>query len=282
MMGDALLRSGHYRSADSCYHVMYEIDESFDSLRRLARQKELFGEFDEAIAFLDRAIAEAKDWASNTDLAGAHAELARMFYSRGFVDAALENIDSSLVLAPDNVSHLAMKADILRVKGLTTESDRIYRRLPTLSPNPYYKTALARVHLRRGDHAGADSLIKIAIDEYDRLSLKYASINATRYIEFLLDFGIGLDKALELAYARSRKRRDIYSYELLAWAYYKNAQYDLAWSAISLALRRQATDPRVVYRAAVIARAAGKDEKYRIFEKRSHALNPIAAKMYGG
>ena len=97
----------------------------------------------------------------------------------------------------------------------------------------------------------------------------------------LLAFDIDREKALSLAYAHSRKRRDIYAYELLAWAYYKNGQYDLAWSSIGMGLRRQATDPRVVYRASLIAKAAGKNDRYQVFTERSRELNPLAAEMYG-
>jgi tetratricopeptide (TPR) repeat protein len=279
LMGDAFLSSGHYRSADSCYHIMYGVDEGFESLKRIARWSEEFGEFGEAIAYMDRALADAKKNASRRDVGDLYAQLAGIFFARGFVDAALENIDSSLALSPDVVPRVAMRADMLRVKGLAAESDRIYERLPSLSPHPFYKTTLARAYNRRGEHARADSLVRIAADEYDKLGLKYHSVIARRYIEFLLD--IDPKKALALAYAQSRKHRDIYSYELLAWAYYKNGQYDLAWSSIALGLRRRATDPRVVYRASLIAKAARKDDRYQVFSERSRELNPLAPVMYG-
>jgi tetratricopeptide (TPR) repeat protein len=281
LMGDAFISSGHYRSADSCYHIMYQVDEGFVSLMRIARWSEKFGEFGEAIAYMDRALADAKKNASNRDVSDAYAQLAGIFFARGFVDAALENIDSSLAISPDVVPRIAMRADILRVKGLAAESDRIYERLPDLSPHPFYKTKLARVYNGRGERTRADSLVRVAADEYDELSLKYHSVIARRYIEFLLDFDIDAKRALALAYAQSRKQRDIYSYELLAWAYYKNGQYDLAWSSIGLGLRRRATDPRVVYRASLIAKAAGKDDRYRVFSERSRELNPLAPAMYG-
>lgn len=280
VMGDAFFESGHYRSADSCYAVMYELDEGFDSLRRIARGKALFGEFEEAIALIDRAIDGAEDWASQRDLAGAYAQIAGIFYTHGFVDAALENIDQSLALFPGSVPNLSLRADILRVKGLVVESDQLVERLTGLSPHPLYITKLARVYTRRGDQARADSLVNVALDGYDRLTLKYYSIIVRCYVEFLLDFEIDVAKALRLAHTQSRKRRDIHSYELLAWAYYKNGDYDLAWSSIGLALRQGTTDPRLVYRAAVIAKAAGKEDKYRTFQERAHDLNPMAATMY--
>lgn len=281
VMGDAFLFSGHYRSADSCYYIMYQVDEGFGSLKRIARWSERFGEFGEALAYMDRAIADAKTRGSRRDISDLFAQLAGAFYSRGFLDAALENIDSSLALSPNAVPRIALRADILRVEGETVESDRIYEQLSSLSPHPYYKTQLARVYNRRGEHARADSLVRIAEDEYDKLSMKYYSVIARRYIEFLLDFDIDREKALSLAYAQSRKRRDIYAYELLAWAYYKSGQYDLAWSSIGMGLRRQATDPRVVYRASLIAKAAGRNDRHEVFVERSRELNPLAAEMYG-
>jgi len=281
MMGDAFLHGGRYRSADSCYYVMYEVGEGFESLKRIALWNERFGELGEAIAYMDRAIADARERASRRDVGDLYAQLAGIFYARGFADAALENIDSSLTLSPGVVPRMALRADILRVKGLTAASDQIYERLPELSPHPYYKTLLARACNQRGDYVRADSLVRIAVDEYEALSLQYLSVVVERYIECLLDFDIDREKALSLAYAQSRKRRDIYAYELLAWAYYKNEQYDRAWSAVALGLRGQATDPRVVYRASLIANAAGEDERYQVLSERSNRLNPLAAVMYG-
>jgi len=281
LMGDAFLASGHYRSADSCYHVMYEMDDGFESLRRIALWKERFGDFDEALATIDQAIDAAGDWASDRDVARLYADLAAMFYAHGFVDEAIDNVDRSLELLPGAVPRIALRADMLRVKGLTAESDKIFESLPNLSPNPFYKTLLARVHTRRGEKAEADLLVAAALDNYDKLSLKYFSVIARRYVEFLLEFNIDPAKALKIAYGQSRKRRDMYSYELLAWAYYKNQNYDLAWSSIGLALRRKATDPRVVYRASVIAKAAGRADKHRLFSERARDMNPLAEEIYG-
>jgi tetratricopeptide (TPR) repeat protein len=280
-MGDAFLQGGHYRSADSCYHVMYEVDERFESLRRMALWNERFGDFGEAVAYMDRAIADARQSASSDELSDLYAQLAGMFHARGFVEAALQNVDSSLALWPGVVPRIALRADLLRIKGWTAESDRIYEKLPSLSPHPHYKALLARVCVRRGQHARADSLVSIAADEYRSLSSKYYSVIARRYVEFLLEFDIDRERALSLAYAQSRNRRDIYGYELLAWAYYKNGQYDRAWSSIALGLRRQATDPRVTYRASLIAKAAGKDDRYQVLSERWTQLNPLAAVMYG-
>jgi len=280
LMGDAYLLSGHYRRADSCYHVMYGIDDGFESLRRLARWSELFGDFDEGIAMMDRAIAVSADWASDRDVAAAQAQLARMFFERGYLDAARDNLDRSLKRSPNVVSHLALKADMMRVAGEAQAADSLIETLAVRSPNPYYKGELARVYLRDGRHESADSLIALALDEYDALELKYGGVIAPRYVRFLLDFDIDTEKAVGLAYRLSRNQRDIYGYELLAWAYYKNGQYDRAWSSIALALRRGAVDPRVVYRASLIAKAAGMDEKHARFKERAEALNPMAALLY--
>jgi tetratricopeptide (TPR) repeat protein len=260
---------------------MYEMDDGFESLRRIALWNERFGNFDEALAMIDQAINIADDWASDRDVASLYADLAAMFYAHGFVDEAIDNIDRSLELVPGVVPRIALRADMLRVRGMTAESDKIFESLPNLSPHPFYKTLLARVLTRRGEEAGADSLVAVALDEYDRLTLKYFSVIARRYVEFLLEFNIDPAKALKIAYGQSRKRRDLYSYELLAWAYYKNQKYDLAWSSIGLALRRKATDPRVVYRASVIAKAAGRPDKHRVFTERTREMNPLAEEIYG-
>lgn len=282
IMGDAFLYTGHYRDADSCYHLMYEIDDGFHSLLRLAGRDELYGHFDDAIAGLDRAIAGAKTWASGRDLATAYARLAAIFFAHGYMEAAMQNIDESLSQFPGVVPRLGMKAEMLRVSGQTTEAITILSELTERSGNPVYMASLARLYRDQGKENDVKSVVAAALEEFSQLELEYHSVIARPYVEFLLAFKIDQARALEMAFALSRHQRDIYGYELLAWAYYKNEQYDRAWSSISLALRREATDPRVLYRAALIARANGMEDKYRAFEKRALEANPLATVMYDG
>ncbi|MDH3215952.1 MAG: hypothetical protein OEN01_06615 [Candidatus Krumholzibacteria bacterium] len=282
MLGDAFLESGKYRSADSCYQVMYRLDEGFASLRRIAREKTMFGSFEEAVEYLDRAIAETERGdIADRDVGDAHAQLAQLFFAHGYIEAALESSGRSLVYLPGRARYLALRADILRVSGRPVEAEQIYAKLASLSPHPFYKSMLARFYASRGEHVSADSLVQLAVAGYDKWSVEYFDLIARCYIEFLLDWDIEPERALELAQSEKKKRRDIYVYELLARAYKANQQYDLAWSSISLALRKRTTDPRIVYRASVIAKAAGRDEKYDTFADRSLQLNPLAARIYG-
>jgi tetratricopeptide (TPR) repeat protein len=65
-------------------------------------------------------------------------------------------------------------------------------------------------------------------------------------------------RALELAQAELEVRRDIYTYDALAWALYKNHKYQEADEAMAKALRFHSPEPNFYMHARLIAQALGR------------------------
>ncbi|MEJ2720172.1 MAG: hypothetical protein P8181_03400 [bacterium] len=218
LAGDAYMDLGRYRSADSCYYKMYEMNPDSKSQMRLARRMFDLGDFDVAVRHMEAAIDDARTRGESgyPVFADAQVRLGRMYLSRGDWDAAMSRADSSLAVVPGYGAALELKAEIYYYRRTFVDSRKMYERL-----------------------------------------------------------------AQQLAYEESRQRRDVYTYDLLAWAYFKNKNYNLAWSSIALALRNEAKHPRIIYHAAVIAKAAGKKEKYETYAAKVRKLNPRFEAMYG-
>ena len=91
---------------------------------------------------------------------------------------------------------------------------------------------------------------------------------------FLLDH----DRRVPEVYAKIRAeletRRDVYGYDLLAWALYKQGRHGEASVAMDSALAQGTEDASILFHAGMIARAANRPEQARQLLERALAVNP--------
>ena len=282
IQGDAFQELGKYRSADSSYYAMYTFDQGFHSMLRIAREEFLLRDYDKALSFIDEGIEKGKgEELEPHELAAGYLQLGEMLLARGYLEPALRNVEYTLTLRPEWASALAVKVRLLRIQRRYGEAVNVCRRLVAISHHPRYTAMLARLYKDLDRQATADSLVQVAEAQFDTLARDFAERTRRDRVEFYLEWNLEPEKALRLASQESRKRRDPGAYSLLAWAYYRNGNYDLAWSSIALALRRGVQHPEFFYRAAVIAKAAGKLDKYQTFAKKLRDITPNFEEVYG-
>ena len=301
ILGDAFMDLGKYRDADSCYTRMYHVGQGLRSRMRMARWEFEVGDPDSALARMKEAIEigenevnpvggwvlqdAAREKESEEDarrnLADAYVRQGTMLLSRGRWDEALSSAEKSLAAVPGFVPALALKADLLRLDRKYGESAVIYQRLIAASEDPGFKSALAKVYAERSRTPTAARLVREAKREYKARLAKFTKATRSEYAAFLLDWSLDPDEALALAYEESRRRRGVGSYDLLARAYYRKRQHDLAWSSIGLALRSGTQNPRVLYHAALIAKANGDEVKRKSYAEKARQMNPKCDRQYG-
>jgi tetratricopeptide (TPR) repeat protein len=91
---------------------------------------------------------------------------------------------------------------------------------------------------------------------------------------FLLDHDRDVARVLREARTDIQSRRDVYGYDLLAWASYKSGRIEDARSAATAALSQGTEDATLFYHAGMIATAAGDSTAGRSLLARALALNP--------
>jgi tetratricopeptide (TPR) repeat protein len=91
---------------------------------------------------------------------------------------------------------------------------------------------------------------------------------------FYADHDIHLEQALELARKEFEVRHDIYTWDALAWALYKNSQPEQAAAAMTEALRLDTKDPLLMFHAGMIYGRLGDSKKAADYLHRAIALNP--------
>ena len=116
--------------------------------------------------------------------------------------------------------------------------------------------------------------------QYDTVELiaKLAAFNRQVYnrdlVIFYADHDIKIVEGLELARAEFAVRKDIYGYDALAWALYKNGLYDEAAEAIAEAMKFGTQDPNLYYHAGMIYNKLGEKKSAREHLERALKLNP--------
>jgi tetratricopeptide (TPR) repeat protein len=89
---------------------------------------------------------------------------------------------------------------------------------------------------------------------YDLYTIQKDPKNAQRNLALIFaDHDWHLDRALELATGELDVRKDIYSYDALAWALYKNKKFAEADGAMAKALKMGTPEPAFYYHAEQIA-----------------------------
>jgi tetratricopeptide (TPR) repeat protein len=99
---------------------------------------------------------------------------------------------------------------------------------------------------------------------------------------FYADHDIKLDQALALAHKEFEVRHDIYTWDALAWALYKNGKYQEASDASEHALRPGTRDALLFFHAGMIASRLGQTSQAKERLQTALSINPGFHVIYAG
>ena len=140
-------------------------------------------------------------------------------------------------------------------------------------PRPATLAALGDLYSRIGEKG-------LAQRQYDTVELiaRLAAMNELAYGRelalFYADHDIKLVEALELATNELAVRNDIYGYDALAWALYKNDRPEEAAAAIAKAMELGTKDANLYFHAGMIHYDLGDRELARRYLEQALELNP--------
>ncbi|MDP9339686.1 MAG: tetratricopeptide repeat protein [Acidobacteriota bacterium] len=93
---------------------------------------------------------------------------------------------------------------------------------------------------------------------------------------------MNLVRSLELARKEFEVRHDIYTWDALGWALYKNGKFQEAAETMSQALKLHTKDAILFFHAGMIYQALGQNSDARDFLVQALAINPRFHVMYSG
>ena len=263
-LGDALVEMGDYDGAAEAYQKMVTLRPDLASYNRAAWFRFLSGDMKGAIDIMGKAINAGSPSSENT--AWCLVELGHLYLKNGQADEAEKAYAAAVKVFPGYHPGYAGMGRAQAAKGQFKAAIASYERAQASTPLPDYAAALYDLYTIQKDSKNAQRQLEM-IDVIDQINKTSGEVTNRNVALIFADHDWHVDRALELATAELDVRRDIYSYDALAWALYKNKKFAEADSAMSKALRMGTPEPAFYYHAEQIARANGKAKEADEFRR---------------
>jgi tetratricopeptide (TPR) repeat protein len=272
VLGDARLEVGRYAEAEAAYARMGTGDLYADSRR--AGLRSLRGDVEGAIADLERAVAAGRSAGQPAEsVAWVEWELGTVHFGQGRLEAAAAAYQAALATLPRYYRALAGLAQVRTAQGRHEEARVLYEQAIATVPQPDYVAALGDLLLLMGHPVAARRQYDL-VEHIGRLSAANRVLYNRELATFYADHDLKPDQALELARRELDVRRDVYAYDLLAWALYRNGRLDEAQAAMREALRQGTRDARLHFHAGLIAWGRGDRQAAAAHLAEALTINP--------
>ena len=273
-IGDAQLELGNYSDAAVAYRTLNEKNPRPSVDSRLARLTWLQGNPDKALALMQQAVDESTQAGlSGENLAWYHFQLGELYFNTGQLEKADTQYSAALDAFNNYYLALAGRGKVRAAQGDYDKAIAFYEQAVRIIPQPDLLAALGDLYTLTDDSAKAKH-------EYDTVEFigKLQAINQVIYNRqlalFYANHNIKVDESLNLAQKEITTRKDIYAYDTLAWALYKNGRYSEAADAIKLAMKLGTRDALLYYHAGMIYEALGDDDLARTMLSQALKINP--------
>ena len=248
---DLEFQHGHYREAETGYVGAIEAERSWGGLGRLAYFRSKMGDFEDA----DRLYREAEDELTAKEMRSyAWLEVQRGFlaFRQGAYSAARSHYDRADRAYPGYCLVDEYKAELLGAEGRYAEAIEMFQELAFTSDRPDLQQAIAELYEFAEQADAARHWQNKALDGY----LQSAQRGEVHYYHHLADYyaDVAQDGAAAVTWARAdlQLRENFATQAALAWAHYRNAEFDGARGWIDRALASGVADAHLLFRAAKI------------------------------
>jgi tetratricopeptide (TPR) repeat protein len=155
----------------------------------------------------------------------------------------------------------------------------LYQKAIAIVPMPTFVAELGDLYAKSGNQTEARK--QYALVEYIGLLGRINQVLHNRDLAlFYADHDMKLSEALDLAQKELEVRRDIYTWDALAWALYKNGKLTEAAEASGKALHFGTRDSLLLFHAGMIAEGLGQHEQARGELKQALEINPHFHPIY--
>jgi len=271
-LAEVALELGDYERAARLFSSIAGQTDKPTVAARVARWYEITGKADRARTILRRTSARL------TSVAGVPREQAAWFHYRvgelemraGRFESADSAFRRALSAFPDDYRALGALARLSAVREDWRTAVEYGARAVAIQLDPATLGTMSDAYAALGDsvqaRSFADAMAVSALSQPGSIHRAWGL--------FLLDHDRDVERVLAEARADLKVRRDVYAYDLLAWALYKAGRIAEARRASERALARGTEDPQLLHHGAVIATAAGDSAAATALLERALAINP--------
>jgi tetratricopeptide (TPR) repeat protein len=179
-----------------------------------------------------------------------------MYFKTGRWADAEHAYGEAIATFPSSHTAYAGLGAVAAARGKLPEAIEKYKRAQSITPMVQYAGTLYDLYTAVGKNAEAGRQADL-VDLVAKLE-GVANQKANRTLALIYaNQDRNLARSLELAQADFEVRQDVYTYDALAWALYKNQRYEEASRASEEALKLGAPEALFYYHAGMIANALG-------------------------
>jgi tetratricopeptide (TPR) repeat protein len=280
IVGDAYADMGEYDKASVAYGRLKPRDMTLSPRAAYARDSRLSylkfiaGDTTGAIRMMKTAVSEGVEaQLPSENLAWLYYELGEYETQAGDSASADSAYLAALNIHPGDYRALAALGKLRASYGRYAEAIALYQSAIAVVPMPIFIAELGDLYAKSGDRAEAQK--QYALVEYIGLLGYINRVLHNRDLAlFYADHDMKLAEALDLAQKELEVRHDIYTWDALAWALYKNGKLTEAAKASEKAMQFGTRDSLLLFHAGMIAERLGQREQARDELSEALHINP--------
>ncbi|HUQ80263.1 MAG TPA: tetratricopeptide repeat protein [Gemmatimonadaceae bacterium] len=272
LLAEVELEVGDYSSAAQHFSAVSRSADNPSIAARLARWYEVTGRIDKARSILRQSAARLAgvNDVPREQLAWFHYRLGELLMRSGQLDYADSSFRRALVALPTDHRALGGLARLASARGDWNAVVEHGANAIAVQLDPATLGTMSDAYAALGDTAQARSFA----DAMAVSALGQPGAIHRAWGLFLLDHDRDIARVLREARREIAGRRDVYGYDLLAWAQYKSGRVADARRSAASALSQDTEDATLLYHAGMIALAAGDSVEARRRLVQSLRLNP--------
>jgi tetratricopeptide (TPR) repeat protein len=272
LLGEIELELGNYSEAKREFDAVYRFRSHLSIAPRLARWYELTGNGSYARKLLHQALTTSLSHREipREQVAWFHLRAGDIEMRQGRLRSAHSLFEQGLLIEPNDYRLLSAMASLEAAEGRPREAIEFGERAIAIKLDPATLGTIGDAYAAIGDTATAADYIRtmeVAVAGQRGPYHRAWSL-------FLLDHGKRYADVLANARGELETRRDIYGYDLLAWALHRNGRDIEARSAMDTALRLGTRDASLDFHAGMIERALDDAPRTRFYLERALRTNP--------
>jgi tetratricopeptide (TPR) repeat protein len=254
-IGDGYLELGDYDRAFEAYDRMGQLQPGPPAYARTSHGLELKGDLDGALEYMQRAADGS--WSNDPEAQAWHyAQVGELWLQRGRLGDAKRQFERAMATFPDHPLAMSGLAKVKIAEGDLSGARLTYQTELARVPTPDLAAVVGDLSAALGDATAAEQYYRMS-EQIERAGWSNGVAQPQALARFFAERDRNLHEAVALAEQAIASRKDIQTFDTLAWAYFKSGRLADALAASIQARRTGSRDARILYHAAEILAASG-------------------------